>query len=224
MKKDDSFANTEALIADLAKDLAPVRPLARPALRSAGWLLGAAAYLGVLSAALFDPGNAIVAADPRLLLPQLAAIVTGVLAATAAFASSVPGYSKRVLLWPSLAAIVWLGTLIGSPDETPAAALAAQHEWLCVAIIVAGGAPLAAALAIMLRRAAPLTPSVTGAFAALAIGTLANVSACVSLPHSDNTITLVWHGGAIFMLVVAGVLGARFVLARRAAWRTPARP
>jgi hypothetical protein len=107
--------------------------------------------------------------------------------------------------------LVWLGSLIAAGGE-PASIVGAQHEWLCVAVILVGGAPLLAVLAAMLRRGAPLNPAVTAAFAALAVGTLANVGACVSQPHADHYVTLVWHGGAILALALACVLGARLVL------------
>ena len=215
--------NTEHLIERLAKDLTPVEPLRRPGRRAAVWLLGAALYIAILTVAMSALGFATHAGDARLLLPQLAAIVAGVLAATAAFASVVPGYSKHVLVWPPIAAaLVWLGTLIvGSLSQRQelVTILSAEHEWLCVAQIVIGSAPLVAVLAMMLRRGAPLNPALTAALAAIAVGILANVGACASTPHANDAITLVWHGGAILALVLVCAWGARFVLTWGAARR-----
>jgi hypothetical protein len=61
----------------------------------------------------------------------------------------------------------------------------------------------------MLRRGAPFTPGTTAAFAALAVGALANIGACFWRPHAVDDVTLVWHGGTIFALVLACALGAR---------------
>jgi hypothetical protein len=213
--------NTNDLIEELAKNLAPVEPLWRSGRRAAVWLIGAAVYVGVLVLAMSEPDGAANLIDASVALPQLAAIVTGVLAATAAFASVVPGRSMRVLVWPAIAALVWLGTLIiGARLDQPTAILAAEHEWLCVGLILFGGAPLLAWLAVMLRRGAPLNPAVTAALAAIAVGTLANVGACVWRPHTNEEITLVWHGGTILVLALVCIWGARFVLTWGAAGRS----
>lgn len=210
--------NTDDLIERLAKHLPPVKPLWRPGRRAAVWFLGATLYVGILAAALFRPDGG--AFDTRLLIPQLAAIATGVLAATAAFATVVPGYRRHVLVWPAIGALVWLGALIaGGQQQAAGTTLAAPHEWLCVALIVVGGAPLLAVIAAMLRRGAPLNPAVTAALAAIAVGALANVGACVSLPHASHKVTLVWHGGAVLMLTLVSIFGARFVLT----WDEPRR-
>lgn len=81
---------------------------------------------------------------------------------------------------------------------------------MCVAIIILSGGPLTAALWMMLRRGAPLNPGVTFALAALAVGALANVTACVSHPHTGNGVTLVWHGATIAALVCVAAATGRF--------------
>jgi hypothetical protein len=53
---------------------------------------------------------------------------------------------------------------------------------------------------------------VTATLAALAVGGLANVAACVSHPHTDNAVTLVWHGATILALVLLSAWRSRFVL------------
>ena len=47
----------------------------------------------------------------RFLLPQIAAIAVSAAAATAAFASMVPGASSRVLFWPLVVLALWIGVL-----------------------------------------------------------------------------------------------------------------
>jgi hypothetical protein len=116
-------------------------------------------------------------------------------------------------MWAVLAALAWLATLVvTSPWNFDwATVLGANHEWVCVGFIVIGGAPLMLMLTVMLRRGAPLSPAATAALAALAVAVMANVGACLSLPHANSAITLVWHGGVVLVLAAAAALTARLV-------------
>lgn len=212
--------NTQELIESLGQNLVPVKPLWRPGKRAAVWLLGAAIYVATLAYSMSGSGALSNATDTGFVLTQLAAIVTCVFAIRAAFVSVVPGYSKSVFVVPALAALVWLATLIGAaPWQTePATILAARHEWWCVALIIVGGAPLLGVLALTLRRGAALTPTITAAFAAIAVGALANCAACLWRPHPNEDVALLWHGAAIVALVLVCICGARFVL-RVSGWR-----
>ncbi|HEX6999910.1 MAG TPA: NrsF family protein [Gammaproteobacteria bacterium] len=204
--------NTDELIDRLATDLRPVTPW-RPGRKAAGWLTGAVLYVALLALAMPDRGRT-GAADLSFWLPQLAALATGVLAGVAAFASAVPGYPKHVLVWPAVAAVLWLTMLAAGAPWEPGAIVAAHHEWLCVSFILGGGVPLLAASVAMMRGAAPLEPGVTAAFAALAVGALTSLGACLALPHASQAVTLAWHGGAVLVLVTACAPVARFVLGR----------
>lgn len=205
--------NTNDLIEDLARGLEPSAPLSRPGRRAAAWSLGAAVYLSliVVGVSVFKaraPG-----AGAGLWVSQIAAVVMGLLASRAAFVSVVPGLPKGSRVWAVLAALVWLGTLVAAspPDFDWAAVLSASHEWVCVGFIIVGGAPLMWVLAAMLRRGAPLSPATTAAFAALAVGALANVGACLSLPHANSAVTFAWHGGVVLALVLVAALTGRLV-------------
>jgi hypothetical protein len=61
----------------------------------------------------------------------------------------------------------------------------------------------------MLRRGAPLNPATTAAFAALSVAALANVGACVSLPHANDAVTLAWHGGTIAVVTACAAASGR---------------
>lgn len=202
--------NTDRLIAHLAERLPPVQPLRKPGWRAFVWLCGASAFLGALALTMTSTADiATNGVGIAFVGPQLIAIVTGVLAAWAAFTSVIPGYSRTATIWPVVAGLAWIGGLaIGTPEGQSGAMLAAPREWKCVALIVLSGGPMMAALWLMLRQGAPLNPSVTAALAALAVGALANVAACVSHPHTNNAVTLVWHGATMAALVgVAAVTG-----------------
>lgn len=207
--------NTNELIERLANELAVVRPLKRPARRAAPWLIGSVLYLGGLTLAVSSFSLRADGPDSGVLISQLIGVVAGILAAIAAFASVVPGYSKRVLISPSMATLAWLVAFVfvaleGASDGQ--SVVASRHEWVCVAVILLGGGPLVAALAVMLGRGAPLNPVLTAMLGALAVGLLANFSACVALPHADGAVTLVWHGAAVIVLGLVCAAGARFVL------------
>lgn len=208
---------TNDLIDQLAKDLEPVAPLWQPHRRAAVWCTGATLYVGILALAMAQGRAAENVVSVRFWLPQIAAVVASFLAARAAFTSVVPGYGTRVLAWLGLAALIWLGSLVVvAPWQAPLTTiLGARHEWACVAVIVIGGAPLLFLLAAMLRRGAPLTPLTTAASAMLAVGTLANIAACLSLPHASNEVTFVWHGATVVALVALAALGARLVFTWR---------
>lgn len=203
--------DTNRLIERLAQEAQPAPPLPRPWIRAAIWLVGVVVYLAAITLPMTS--NADLAANSigwKFLFPQLAAIATGAAAAVAAFASTVPGYSRRILWLPAVAGLVWLGSLAGwsFQEWQQGVSVAQPREWLCVAMILGGGAVPAVFMAMMLRRGAPLTPGVTTALGALAVTGLANVGACLSHPHPNSAIVLVWHGLTIAALVaIAAWLG-----------------
>jgi len=205
---------TDDVIDRLAADLAPVRPLRPPGLRAAWWVLVAVVYFAILTLARPGFGFELDGNVVGFLVIQAIGFVAGVLAAIAAFASVVPGYPNRMTVWALISAFGWLAIMAVSAfgANESAAIWSAQHEWVCVAVIVIGGAPLIAALSIMLRRGAPLSPIRTGLLTAVAVGLLANFAACFSRPHAADVVTLVWHGSAVLGLIVVCVASARFVL------------
>jgi hypothetical protein len=208
---------TDRLIERLAQDLQPAPALRGPWVRAGWWLLGAVAYLAVLTIMLTSRED--LAANGmgwRFLLPQAAALFTAAVSAAAAFASTMPGFSRRILLLPAAAVMVWLGTLVGGAvqewSHAGAATPTAQREWLCVVTMVLAGALPGWGIAAMLRKGAPLTPRLTVALGMLAVAALVNVAACISHPHTSHAVTLVWHGSTIFALVAMGVCSSHLLL------------
>ena len=211
--------NTNDLIENLARGLEPVAPLRRPGMRAAMWLLGAVVYVGILVVGMNAVKGDAAGVGAGFWVSQIAAIVVGLLASRAAFASVVPGLPSHARAWAVLAALVWLGTLVAaSPWNFDwATVMGANHEWVCVGFIVIGGTPLMVALTVMLRRGAPLSPAATAALAVLAAAVMANVGACLALPHANSAITVVWHGGVVLVLAAAAALTARLVFG----WSVP---
>ena len=213
--------STDDLVQKLARDLRPMPPLPQPGARAGTWFVGAVLYVAVLAIGMGFVNGYPAGAGATFWAVQIAAIVTSLLASAAAFASVVPGFASRWRGLAVVAAAAWLATLAtaSTADGNWSAIPVATHEWSCVAFIVAGGAPLLAALAWMLRRGAPLKPATTAAFAALSAAALANVGACISLPHANNAVTLAWHGGVIVACTVLAAASGRLLFS----WR-PTRP
>jgi hypothetical protein len=209
---------TDRLIEELVRDLRPAVPLQPPWVRAGWWLLGAVAYLGMLTLVLTSRAD--IAANGtgwRFMAPQAAALVMAAAAALAAFATTVPGASRRVLLPVAAAALLWIASLLGDAAQEwsrpGGVTLAVPDEWLCVAMAVFGGLLPAAGLARMLRRGALLTPPLTAALAAVAVTALANIGACLSHPHPSSAVILVWHGATMVTLATLAAWGSRRALA-----------
>lgn len=209
--------NTDDLLQNLARDLQPVARLPRPSARAGAWFVGAALYMALLAIGMGFVNGYPDRAGATFWAVQIAALATSLLASAAAFASVIPGAPSRSRGLAAVAAAVWLAMLYAASatDGDWSALSAAAHEWWCVAFILAAGAPLLAVLTWMLRRGAPFQPATTAAFAALSVAALANVGACISLPHANDAATLAWHGGVIVVATVCTAATGRILFSRR---------
>jgi len=160
--------DTEGLIRRLAEQIEPVRPLSRPWMRAARWLVLSASYIGVMLL-LRSPRSDLSSelSQPHFLIEQVAALATGIAAAAAAFASVVPGHNRRFLALPLLPLAVWLGSLgqgcVQDWIQLGPQGLSLRPDWFCLRAIAVLGAVPAIAMVLMLRRGAPLTPHLTTA-------------------------------------------------------------
>jgi hypothetical protein len=218
--------DTKQLIRQLADDANPVRPLARPYTRAAAWLAIAISYIVLIL--LIMPSRHDVSSkldDHLFVIEQIAAFATGMAAAVAAFASVIPGYSRRWIVLPVLPLAIWLASLgpgcVQELNQFGIQHLPLQHNPWCLPFIVLFGAIPAIALAVMLRRGAPLTPHLTAALGGLAAAGLANVGVRIIHPEDVSMMLLVWHVGSVMALsAVAGGTGHYF-LNWRSVVRTP---
>lgn len=208
---------TEHVIRSLAEHVEPVRPLRAPWLRTIAWASAAIVYLAVLIVVMSPRADlAARMQDSRFLIEQVAALLTGLTAAVAAFATVVPGYRRAVLLLPLVPLSVWVGTVaLGATQEyaqVGAGVLGSRFDWACVGTILMGAAVPGAVMGVMLRRGAPVTPRISAGFGALAAAGLGNLGVCVFHPHSSNLILLVWHCGTVLALAaLVGVAGAHLL-------------
>jgi hypothetical protein len=209
---------TDALIQMLVEDVVPVRPLAGPWRRAVVWLTISLA--SVLLVVVFMSPNPARIANIRALrfwLEQAAALTTGIAAAAAALTSVVPGHSRRAWLLPVGPVAVWVGTLawgcVRDWAQRGSAGLVIHSDWPCVAAMMLSAMLPATAIAIMLRRGAPLTPRATAAFAGLAVAGFSSVTACLSRPspHGTTATVLVWHFGTALALVSVAAWAGRYL-------------
>ncbi|MBI4473135.1 MAG: DUF1109 family protein [Acidobacteria bacterium] len=209
--------DTDGLIRRLAEKIEPVRPLSHPWVRTAAWLALSVPYIAVV-VLLINPRQdlSLKIWDPRYVIEQAAAIAVGIAAAAAAFTTTIPGYNSRFLMLPALPLVAWLGMLghgcIQDWIQFGLDGLSVRPDWLCLPVIALIGAFPATAIAVMLRRGAPLTPHLTAALGGLAAAGLGGFGLRLIHPEDASVTVLVWQVGSVFVLsALAGGVG-RYLL------------
>jgi hypothetical protein len=209
--------DTEKLIERLAATVEPVRPLARPWIRTAAWLLVAIPYVALVVFVVSPRADLVSkASDWRYVIEQFAALATGITAATAAFATVIPGYDRKFLFLPALPLAIWLGSLgdgcvedwihLG-PDG-----VSLRPDWFCFPAIILVGAVPAIAMAVMLRRGAPLSPHTTTALGGLAAAGLGNFGLRLFHSQDASLMVLVWQVGTVFVLAAMAAWAGQYLL------------
>ncbi len=209
--------DTDELVEHLAESREPVRRLPPPWIRAAIWLALAVPYVAVVVLAMPPRADlAVKLGDPRFLVEQIAALLTGVTAAVAALATTIPGFDRRIVLLPVLPLTVWLlslgqGCLQGWIELGPDG-LSLRPDWICFPAIVLVGAAPAVAMAVMLRRGAPLTPHLSAALGGLAAAGLGEFGLRLFHPQDASLMVLVWQLGTVFVLTVVAAWAGRYLL------------
>ncbi|MDO9707643.1 NrsF family protein [Paracraurococcus lichenis] len=209
---------SEALIDRLAGELRPVRRMPPPGLQAMLWL-ALAVLVNAVAVAASGLRHDIA---ERMALAQdvsqfLASIATGVAAALAAAMLARPDRSPAWALLPLGPLLLWLGGLgwgcFADLARMGPGAWAMGTSWACLRYILLIGTPLAAAMLLLLRHAGPVRP-----LPVLLLGGLASAALCsagLSLIHHLDAMlmVLVWHGGAVAVVVVLGwALGGRLLM------------
>lgn len=215
---------TDDLIAALAANLTPVRRLRPPLMRATSYLLLATLILIMIGLARgLRPDLATHLFELRFSLGLLGSILTGVLAAIAAFMVYLPGRSLRWLWLPVPALALWLSS-IGYQcfsnwvplvrGSAPPGATAA-----CLATLVLTSVPLSLALGLMLRHAASLNPAPVIMAASLSVAGITATALTLFHPLDASLEILAFNIGTGLMILLFG--GAiNFFVARQAG--TPA--
>ncbi len=215
---------TEDLVSAMAREMGPVKRLRPPMQRAALWLgfsaLVIAAFV-VISGPRDDLAQRL--SQPWEMAQLIAAVVTAILAAVAAFHLSLPDRSDAWALLPVPGFLAWVASLgwgcVSDFIRLGPEGLSLGTSWGCLGFILGLSAPMGAGLLLALRHAGPIRPGPTMATGVLSIAMLASLG--LSLVHYLDAaiMVLVWHAGAVLIAVaLGGSLGGR-VLARGAALR-----
>jgi len=213
--------NTDRLIHQLSNGLVPVKRLPSPGRRLGVWLAVSAPVLAAITWYFgFRPDLAQSLADNRFIIQNLAALLTGLAAAWAALASTVPGFKSRQMVVPLAPALLWLasageGCWVEWQTNGWSSLDSVAHQ-KCLPEIVGSGLVPAMVLMALLRRGLSLHPSLTAGLAALAAA--ATGSAVLSLFHDGDTawVTLTWHVGSAAGLSAVASLAGPWLLKDRA--------
>jgi hypothetical protein len=198
----------DALVRDLADDLAPVTPLAAPGTRALIWFAAVVA-LAIAGAAMSDlPAlGRRLAAEPDMWLAVLGSSLTAMLAAFASFQLSLPDRSHRWALLPLPALLLWLGASgIGCLRSvlipgTHAAVLGEERD--CLLIIIGLSLPLSALLVMMLRKGYSQHPGLTALIAGLAAAAAAATLLNFFHPFDATASDLAVHAAAVALVIAA---------------------
>ena len=204
---------SEDLIAALAAEAKPVKPLRPPMARAALWIAVAGAIVA-LSVWLHGVNEDLLAdmSEPYHALEWLLTLATGIGAIVAAFYVSLPDRSPRWALLGLVPAGAWLATVgFGCFAEfltMGAAAFAWGEPWMCLRYIAEMGVPLTVLMLVILRYAGPVRPLATMLLAALGMSGLSAAGLAFFHPVHTAWLGLVWHGAALAIVLASGALGS----------------
>jgi hypothetical protein len=211
---------TPELIDVLCADAQPVRRLRPPLVRAALWLLFAALVLVALAALLGTrPDLAGRLRQPTFVGALAGALLTGVLAAVAAFYLSLPDRSRLWALLPVPALLLWIST-IGYGCLTDWVSMGPDGVRLgttleCFATLALASLPLSMALVVMLRHAARLYPTTVAMMGGLASAGIAATALSLFHELDASVMVLLWNLGAAALLMALGGTFGRSIFAWR---------
>jgi hypothetical protein len=208
--------NTADLIQSLAANVTPVKRLRPPYVRAGLWLLLAAVVIGLITLGHgLRPQFAERMRDATYAIGVIGALVTGVLAAIAAFQISLPGYSRRWLLLPIPPLIVWLANIgyqcFAGWVSLPPGAVTIEAASSCVVTIVLTSLPLALMMLVMLRYAALFQPVLVTLFGSLAVSAMTSMALAMFHPLDATVMVLGWNLGISVLFVAMAVGFGRWV-------------
>ena len=196
----------------IARDLAPARPLAPPALRALA-LVPVAAAIVVLIPALNElrpdlPSVGVVRALGFAVLQAIA----GVAIVAVALRESVPGRQWRVghvvalVAGGLLTAVLLPGLAAQAFDVAPRPAGAVAVGVACFRTSALAALPALAASAMLSARAFPLRPAVAGALYGLGAGLIADAGLRLWCEFSAPAHVLLAHVGAVVVSMLLGTI------------------
>lgn len=211
------MTQTPDLIDALVLEATPVARLRSPALRTAGWLLLALAIIGGL--ALLHgvrPDLAERLRQPGFRIGIAASLLTGALAALAAFVTSLPDRSRWWLLLPVPVAVLWISTVSYGCLTDWVALDAGSFQWgeaaSCFATLLLSSIPLSVPMFWMLRHARRLRPTGPMLTGCVAVGALTATALSLLHEYDASLMILLWNfGAAALVMGVDAAIGCKVV-------------
>ena len=144
------------------------------------------------------------------------ALLAGVTCTVAMRSFAPPASSRRGLLLALALAVLLVvgGTFATSATDSSRSMierLSPVHGMLCATSIVVLAMPIMAALAVLMRRAAPVHPKESALASGLAAATLGGLVFTACCPMNDPLYIAVWYSVAVAIVALA----ARWLLPRR---------
>lgn len=209
----------DELIGELGRQLRPVKRTMPPGMLAALWcivIVGLA--LGLASLADLAALRARLMFVPDMWLAAGGSAATALLAAVAAFQSSMPDRTRRWALLPLPAALLWIG----------ASGLGCLRTWLvpgtidagmreskdCLVFILAISVPLSVLMLAMLRRGYALNPGRTALLGGLAVAAASATLLNFFHPYDAAASDLLVHVVAVGLVVLANRRWGKRILAR----------
>lgn len=210
--------SNQALIAQLAEDLTPVRPMRT----RSGWALVAAATAGTLLsvwlAGGFWGGMLTGEAEPFFFVTHGLLLMLGLASATTTIALARPlvGNRQDAPQWAAaMVAILPLTALvIAFVTGAGLAGLVDAHSMHCLTSGVAASALSFVALAYWLKRGAPVSTHAAGLLAGIAAGAIGSFAYGITCPIDSVAHLGIWH---VLPVPICGALG-RIILSRLIRW------
>lgn len=208
------MSSTPDLIELLARQASPVRRLRPPVQRAGVWVLVAAAIL-LLFTALHGvrPDLLERLRQPDFALGIAGALLSGVLAAVAAFQLSLPDRSALWLWLPAPAVALWAATIgygcLANWVVLPPDAVSFASSMRCLATLVLTSLPLSLVLLVMLRHAAPIRPTEVAICGSLAVSGVAAAALSVFHEIDATAMVLLWNAGTAALIVLTGAAFGR---------------
>lgn len=212
------IVKTEDLIISLAADArAPTERLWPPGGRLVIWLALSLPWIALVVALMgLRPDLADKLKEHGWLLEQGAALAVALTAAMAAFCAVVPGRPVWERVAPVLPLLVWFGTLsVGCFNElltSGAQGLQFQTDWACLPGIMMVGVVPGVAMALMLRRGAPMMPVLSIGLGGLAASALADFGLRLFHTTDASLMVIVWQVGTVALLTTLSALLGRRLL------------
>jgi hypothetical protein len=216
------MSNVDQLILELAQDAGPVKRLLPLRARFGIWLGLAGAYLlGGMLVLGIRPDLVEQLTSFSFMVQLVLSAATAVISASSAFALSVPGaerprWTRLVPLVVLAAWVAWMFYRMVSFVSDPAIWIMVISEYSPkeIGIGLALSSVPGILLFVMVRRAAPLRPQWTGAFALVAAGSLASIGGQLTCTSPCPIHAVVLHLAPMLAVGLLGIFAGALLLRR----------